>query len=224
MKGRKDTYIAIAIVVAALIIAFQPGEPGVLSVNGNGEVAAAPDTAGFSFYVDALRPGAGEAKAVVDSAQQAIVAKLVAAGVPRENIQTQSYSLRKEQRWSNGSYVDLGWRARSSLSVETGNVGNVGKLVDAVAANGGELGGQIRFYIRDDSALREKALAEAVAEAKEKAKAAAESAGVRLVRIKSITPGYNYYPVYRALSAEGANIEPGEEKMSATVSIIYEVA
>ena len=56
MKDRKDAYIAI--VLAALIIAFQPGESRTLSVNGNGEAAAAPDTASLTFYVSSLEPTA----------------------------------------------------------------------------------------------------------------------------------------------------------------------
>ena len=126
MKGNKDSYIAMAIVVAALIIAFQPTEPATLSVNGKGEVTAIPDSAEFSFYIDALRPSAMEAQSVINTKQNAIMAGLEEAGIPKQYIQTQSYLIHKEQRWHNGSYVDLGWRARSSFSIKDYSIDNLG--------------------------------------------------------------------------------------------------
>lgn len=229
MKDKKELYIAVAIVLAALVIAFQPGEAATLTVSGDGEVFAAPDTAEFSFYVNALAPTVDEAKSLVDSQQQEITAGLLLNGVPKENIQTQSYSIDKEERWDKESdtYIFVGWRVRTSISVKTKNIGSVGSLIDVVAENGGEMYGSIRFYIEDDEELREASMAEAIAEAKSKAESAAKEAGVRLVRIKSIAPSYNNYPIYRGyaeFAAAGAAIEPGEEEVSASVTIVYEVA
>ena len=89
------------------------------------------------------------------------------------------------------------------------------------------------FYVKDPDPIRERLLAEAVRDAKQRAQLMAEAAGVTLGRLQLLAD--QAQPVYRArhemayagvsmaMSDSATPIEVGEQTISVTVSVSYEV-
>lgn len=234
--------IAAGLIIATLLYVLASGfRPGTLSVSGDGEVTAAPDSARFCFAVDELQPTPARAKEAADKKHNSAVDKLLSLGVPKHNIQTQDYSLEKEEDYNKRTkrYKRLGYRARIIVLVRTNKIAEAGELIDAIANEGCELTGPIEFYVENDKPLRDQALAKAIAAAKAKAALISSESGVKLGRIQAINPSISIEFVapemelsrMRSLSSlvmdqhvtTKAGIEPGQKKVKATVAMIYEL-
>jgi uncharacterized protein len=98
-----------------------------------------------------------------------------------------------------------------------------------IAAGANQVNG-ISFDVAHPDQPADAALKDAIAQAKKKADLMAEAAGVKLVRILSITTGSGPRPVFAAFDGgmpRAANAVPvmaGERTVSATATIVWEIA
>ena len=110
---------------------------------------------------------------------------------------------------------------------------NLGKLIDGVSKAGSNKIDSLRFDTTDREEYKKKALELAVKDARSTAETVAQAAGVKIVNILSIRPGadipmpvYNDYAVRGKMAmAEAAPtpIEPGELRVNATVTMVFEI-
>lgn len=208
-----------------------------IRVSGVGEVRAKPDEARIELAVETQAPtarAAGEENARI---AERVIAALVRAGVPRGEIETRGYSLfpdYREPRPDDTDPVIRGYRAANMVSVRTERLDRVGALIDvALGAGANRLNG-IGFGLRNDAAPRAAALREAVAEARRAAEVMAAALGVRLGPVLDASTGVDPrppfpMPAYRmdmavAQSASARTpIEPGEQTVAATASLVFAV-
>ena len=110
------------------------------------------------------------------------------------------------------------------------DIGLVGKAIDAAFSAGADGMYGVQFTISDEkrAELVQQAIRAAVEDAEEKAKIIAESLGMKVVRIKSVSlSSQPIIPVprpaiaFKAAEAGGVPIEPGRATISASVSVIY---
>ncbi len=129
--------------------------------------------------------------------------------------------------------VIVGYEVRQSISVKVRDTEEVGALLAGVGEKGATDIYGPTFTIDDEDELQREARQKAIADAKLKAKQLADDLNVRLVRVVSFsengTPWYPMYAMkgYDVAAAEGARTVPeiplGENKISASVSITYEI-
>ena len=236
--------LAAPVLIAALALAprnaaaqDQPDTPQ-LSVRGQATVSVRPDVAvvtlGASVRRESAQAAFNQASAVVNQLQEFLRAQ----GVAERDITTRQLTLSPEfGRPAEGQGAPIvGWRATNILTVKIRDFSQIGAIVDGAArilGNDAQISG-ISFAVEDTDAIARGARALAVADARQRAEQIAAAAGVRLVRILSITENFapppTPQPVARvpvgvaAAPAAAPEIAPGEQNLTVSVEIVYEIA
>jgi hypothetical protein len=204
-----------------------------LTVSGTGEAAADADIVTIVLGVETRSESAAEA--VGDNARimaDAIEA-LKAAGVSEEEIKTSRFSIYPTRDWIDGRLSETVIFQVTNQVTATWDLSDgleVGALIDAAVGAGANTVESVTFGLRDPSPVQEEALVEAVVDAMGKAGVISQAAGVSLGRILSISEsGSAPIPMaesraYLAADASAMTpIVPGDVKVTATVTITYEI-
>jgi uncharacterized protein YggE len=232
----KPIRITIVVLVGAAVVALAGvGRPesaggadkpaGGITVIGTGKVKAVPDEAEFSLGVQSAGQTAREALTANSERMKHVLSALKAAGVAREDIQTQDVSV-------SPSYEDegqiSGYTTRNSVSVRIRNLARAGAVLDAATSAGANdvYGPTLSRSDRDE--LQAKALRSAVADARIKAETLADAADVQLGSVTAIEEGSagGYQPYFdTALAAKAADtpIEPGTQEIQAKVTVTFAI-
>lgn len=214
-----------------------------ISVQGEGEVFAVPDTAQFSFSV--IKEGES-AEAVQEEAARIsneAIAYLKENGVEDRDIKIIGYNVYPRYEWReiqcitypcpSGERELVGFEINQSIQVKVRDTEKAGELLAGVGDFGVEQISGLQFTIEDEDELQREARQEAVADAKEKAEALADDLGVRLVRIVNFNEYGSPTAYPRVESAYGLggsadskvtpDIPVGENRITSSVNITYEI-
>ena len=204
-----------------------------LDVVATGEVNRVPDIARISAGVVTTAPTATAALQQNADRMVAVRRALRAAGIADRDIQTSSINLypdyRHDERGSNPQII--GYRASNELMVTFRDIANAGKILDALVAQGAnQINGPMLGIDKPEAALDE-ARTKAVANARARAELYAKAIGKRVGRILSISEsGGHFAPppmvMMRAASADAAastGIEPGQQTLTASVQVSFEL-
>ena len=229
MKNRLLLGLALA---AALISPAFAADPSLrtLSMNGHGEVRAAPDVATINAGVTTTAPTAAAALAANSSRMTGVFAALKKLGVAEKNIQTTGFNI--SPQYTNGDNNSprrlTGYQVNNEVSVRLEDVSKVGAGLDALVAAGANQMNGISFDIAAPAPLLEKARADAIADARARAETYARAAGVSLGAIISISEGGASEPprpMYRvlAMAAPPPPVAAGQQSVTANVSVVWEI-
>lgn len=213
-----------------------------VSVQGEGEVFAVPDTALFSFSV--IKEAKTAAMAQEDGAQvtNQALAYLKENGIEDRDIKVVGYNVYPRYEWEQrvciaypcpqGDRKLVGFEINQSIQVKVRDTEKAGELLSGIGNFGVEQISGLQFTIDDEDALKREARQKAVADAKEKAEALAKDLDVDLVRIVSFneyggTPYFakaeSMYGVGGAADAVIPEIPTGENRITSQVNITYEI-
>ena len=191
-----------------------------ITVTGLGTVKSTPDEAEISLGVETEAATAKDALAENSARMARLLAALRGAGVKKEDIRTQEVSLYPR-------YEEDGFTARNSVLVKIRDLDRAGAILELAARSGANQTFGPSMSVSNREALESKALTAAVRNARTKAEALAEAAGVGLGRVTAIVEGSSGGPEPYALEARTADksvpIEPGTEKIQATVTITFAI-
>lgn len=202
-----------------------------LDVTAEGAVNRAPDLAviGAGVVTQALSASA----AMRDNAARmaATVAALKRAGVADRDIQTASINLSPQYRYADNKAPEItGYQASNQVSVRFRDIKRAGTILDALVAQGANQINGPSFSVENADAALDEARRDAIKTARARADLYAQAAGLRVKRILSISESAGYapppYPVMAMVRAEKAAdtaVEPGEQKLSVNVSVIFEL-
>lgn len=202
-------------------------------VAGDSIVQAQPDTALLTVSVVTQGKNALEAQQQNASQTDAVIRALKAAAGAGAEIKTSGYSLQPQRVYKeNQPPTIVGYEARNSVTVTTGELSKVGTIIDAAAQAGANDVAGVAFTIRQDRAVRDRALGEATREAVSKARVIAQALGGRVVRIIEVQEeGFQQRPpVPYQFATLGAGsqkvatpIEVGSLDISSRVQLIAEI-
>jgi hypothetical protein len=212
-----------------------------ISVQGEGEVFAVPDTATFSFSV--IKEGETAESVQSDAAEIAnkVIGYLKENGIEDKDIKTTSYNVYPRYEYEKrvcitfpcpqGERVLVGFEINQSILVKVRDTGKAGELLSGVGNFGVERISGLSFTIDDEDELQREARQIAVADAKEKAEALSDDLGVRIVRLVSFndfgSPRFAKFESVAFDSAIGGSVIPdipvGENRITSTVDITYEI-
>lgn len=201
-----------------------------LSVSGSGSVRVAPDWARLQVGVRTQAATAQAAAQQNTAAIARVIDALHQAGVPDKEIQTSDYSLGPAFEPGPSSSRPSGYQAIHMLSVGV-PADRAGAVLDAATEAGANQVGGVTFDVRDRDSLERQATNQAIDQARQAAEAAAAHAGLRLAGIRSLQVGSSG-PVPLAFSmrapavkeAASVPVQPGELTVTATVSVVFDVA
>lgn len=234
--------IRLAIVAAALALGVaacdsKPASPQSSDTNaprqvtviGNGKVQGAPDTLTVSASMEATAPDITAALNQTSQRQQAVITALGGAGVDKKDISTSQVSLQPQYN-IDGSTIS-GYRASNSIDVKIRKIDTASNILSLIANTGGEATriNSINYSITDDSQLVKDARARAFNDAKDRADQYAQLSGLTLGKVISIsevsggTPPPTPTPMPRAAMAEAVPLEPGQQTVGFSVTVVWEL-
>lgn len=199
-----------------------------ITVVGQGEAKATPDTAMVQIGVQSEAAAAREALTDNNAKMTALVAKLKELGVVAKDIQTSNLSI--YPRYDNEGREVLGYQVGNMVTVKVRNVGQTGALLDQVVEAGANSISGIMFMIDDAKTLEQQARDQAIANARTRAEAMAKAAGATVGQVYSITENIGTAPpmpmagsAREMLADVSVPVEAGEQTISAQVQITFEL-
>jgi uncharacterized protein YggE len=221
-------------VTLAASASTDPGRPSI-AVRGVGLVKGTPDTLRVVLGVETRAASARDALAANNDKARALVDTLKQKGVETKDIQTSQLSI--DPTYDDRGQRITGYQVRNQVTATLHNISGAGALIDAAADAAGDAVRvqSMGFSIDDDSALKAEARTQAVHEAQLQAEQMAKAAGVKLgaVRLISEVPANGATPVYERFAgvpkAAGAAdapppVEPGQQELSLTVDVVWDIA
>ena len=201
-----------------------------VTASGMGTTQAAPDMAEMSFGVTTLSADAESALDDASKVAEQIASALKEQGIAAEDIQTRDVSVYPQSADQDGKQVITGYQASLSVQVKVRDIAKLGEIISAANAAGANSIGGPTFTIDDPTPFREKAIDEAVADARKSAEAMAAAAGKSVGEVLSMSssdvgavPGLMYGASDLAGEARDVPIEPGQLDITANVVVVFEL-
>jgi len=215
----------------------------VITVSATSEVYAKPDLALSVFSVLSEAKTVAEALEDNTTKMNAIIAFVKGQGVEEKDIKTTNFNVSPRYEWyesrsctssycPSGERVLIGYEVSQSLQVKIRDLAKVGDIIEGAAEAGANQIGELQFTIDNEDLLKEEARGKAIEEAKAKADSLADQLGIRLIKITHFSESGEtptYYPSYAKSEALGmgggadVSIETGENKISVTVTLTYQI-
>lgn len=200
-----------------------------LDVVATGEVTRVPDIVRIGAGVVTQAPSAVEAIRQNAARMERVRAALARAGVQPRDIQTSNVSLQPDYRYAENQPPQLvGYRASNEVNVRFRDIAESGRILDALVAEGAnQINGPNLGLDRPEAALDEARVA-ALANARARAELYARSLNMRVRRVLLVSESGatlpQPMPVMRmAAQAADTRIEPGEQTLSVSLTVSFEL-
>ncbi|QND53734.1 SIMPL domain-containing protein [Phyllobacterium sp. 628] len=211
-----------------------------ITVTGEGEASAAPDTAVLSLVVLQEKPTAREALTANNDTMAKVLDAMKKAGIAERDLQTSGFSIDPRYVYpenKNGQQPQapkiVGYAVSNSLSVRVRDLKKVGEILDQSVTLGVNQGGNLTFTNDKPDTIIEEARKKAVANAIAKAKTLTEAAGVEVGKVIEISeqsfqprPYAAGAPRVKMMAAEASDSVPvaaGENSYNVTVNVTFEL-
>lgn len=232
-------------------------EPGhaLLTITGTAQSDVAPDVAMFSAGVTTQAANASDALAENSRKMDAVIAALKRSGIADRDIQTSNLSINPvysdpnrdammSARMTGQPYVPpppeqqlqkiIGYAVTNNVSVRQRDFKNFGQVIDTLVSAGANQVNGPSFSLDNPEPLLDRARAQAIRNARARAQLYADAAGLKIVRILSISEGGGYFQPrmeMRGYAMAGAPpppppapVQPGQLELNASVNVLYELA
>jgi uncharacterized protein YggE len=205
-------------------------------VNGQGSKTVTPDLATMTLGVSSQKESVAEAQAEAAAAMDNLMNALKDNGVAAKDIQTSYFSIDQVTRWNDDTNEEIvvGYKVSNMITAKMRDIDNVGTVIDAVAAAGGDLVriNGINFSVENPETYYEEVRELALQDAKAKAEQIANETGVTLGKPTYVVENSNYSTVvptyYRLDAAAGAEsvktaISAGETDITLNIQVAYAI-
>ena len=239
---RAINFLAIGALLAATLSVTaaqaQTAEPSApararVVVVGEGSVTVPPDYARIRAGVSTSAKTAKEASDANVTLMASVIAALVDAGIAKKDIQTSEFSIEPVYASSTASAGPKlsGYRVANQVNVTIHQISQVGDILDRLVKAGATDAGNVAFLVSERDKALDQAREAAMANARHKAELYARGSGLTLGRVAWITEVSDVEPfapmaarAKLAAPAQRVSIEPGENTMTARITVGFEVA
>ena len=237
----KTTLLALPLLLAATMsFAGHDHEAPRRSVNvsGQGEISVTPDRARLSVAVDQFAQEPKPAELAVNKIVKAYLAEVKALGIADKHLSTAGVSLQPEYVWDEKLRQNriTGYRARRDIQIYVEDLTKVGDLILSATKVGVNNVSPPQLESSLGRELSRKALVAATEDARAKAKLLADTLGVKLGAVRSISANDGGYPqpvmvkamaMRDSMAPESGNsqmgFEAGEIKVTANVQADFDL-
>jgi uncharacterized protein YggE len=199
-----------------------------ITVTGNGKITFVPDLAHVSVGVSS------DGRIAVDAwkANAEIVKRLFQVlkdySIDSKDMKTAGLNVSPKYVTPHGKQPQLvGYTVTYNLELTVRRLDRLGKVLDALVANGANRGMNISFSFSKLDTLVDQARAKAVSDARHKAELYVHGAGAHVGAVVAIAEGTGWQPmrIYYEKAAVGADlpVTPGQQEFTATVTVTYTI-
>jgi uncharacterized protein YggE len=207
-------------------------QPRTLNVSGNGMIYLTPDIAYIYIGVHTDDPDIALAVSHNNTQTQALVDALKNMDIAAADIQTSNFSVYTNQSYDKMSGQPTGtyFSVDNTVYITVRDLTKLGSLLNTAVGAGANNINSITFDVADKTAAMAQARQKAMANASTLAAELANTAGVKLGEIQTITYSDNSPMPYYGIGGGGASapnasvpIQPGQTQISVTVSVTYNI-
>ncbi len=230
-------YILVLLIAILVITAYAALKPlnvnvsgnvqqNIITVTGNYEVSVQPDKAEVFLGAETESPTALESQQRNAEIISNIKAALAPKNIPENAVETSSYSLQPVYDYSDSKNPRLvGYKTIHMLKIKLQDIGKSGTAIDAAVGAGANRVDGVQFSVSNEQEYRSQALREASKNARQKADSIASGLGVGVKKVVQASEGFvNIIPIFvKAAEAASTDISPGQVKITASVSVSYEI-
>ncbi|HEX7322421.1 MAG TPA: SIMPL domain-containing protein [Mycobacterium sp.] len=206
------------------------GAPRQVTVVGSGQVEGVPDRLTVDAGIESVASDITAAMNLTNERQQAVIDALVDAGVENKDISTTQISLQAQYGSSEPASTVTGYRATNTIRVRVAQE-SASQVLAVIVSSGRDAAriNSVTLSIADDSALVRDARTHAFEDARNRAEQYAQLSGLKLGKVVSISEtsgstGPTTLPVARSAMAAPAPIEPGEQTVGFSVTVVWELS
>ena len=212
--------------------AVAPAAGTLLNISATAEARRVPDVATLSAGV--VTEAADGNSAMRQNAQQMdkVVAAIRAAGIAERDVQTSGINLGPRYQYADNQAPKItGYQASNTVSLKVRDITRLGKVLDALAAQGANQINGPSFEIDQPEPVRDEARMAALKQAQDRAQTYAKSLGMQVRRIVSISEngGGGMRPMMMSAPAASMRAEmdtpvaAGETTVSVSLDVVFEL-
>lgn len=212
-----------------------------LTLSAEGRVTRAPDLAVFTAGVTSQGKTAAAALAANSADMNKVIAALKKAGIADRDIQTSNLNLNPiyapQRTMPDGQVYPaqpeiVGYQVNNQVTVRQRNLAQFGRVIDTLVSAGANQVNGPSFEMDNSDAALDEARGEAMKKARARADLYARAAGLRVVRVLTISEGGGYAPpppvmyarMEMAKDSAPTPISAGEVSLNTSVAVSFELA
>jgi uncharacterized protein YggE len=205
-----------------------------ISVSGSGRVSVMPDIARIDVGIEVTGETVAEARGEAADAMDAVMEALKDNGIDEADIKTRFFNIYPQYSYRDEEAPEIvGFTVNNQVTVTVREIDNASEVLDAAIEAGGDavrVNG-ISFTVDEPEEFLDQARADAIADARSRAETLADAAGVDLGSVRSISESTSFVGDQRFAVPEAAfdsaggatSISPGEQELSVSVSVVFDV-
>lgn len=194
-----------------------------MTVTGNASLSIEPDT--VSIQLEVMTENRQLSQAQQENAQKMnqVIQSLLQLGIPKENIQTTEFRINPMYDYVDGKQLFRGYQVSNTITVQTKDINQAGKIIDTAVQNGVNQVSNIQFSVENKHAYYQQALRTAVQDAISKAESIAKTLNVNfdpipIKIVEEVSGNPTTFKTYATMeNSNSTPIEPGQINISATV-------
>jgi uncharacterized protein YggE len=206
-----------------------PNKPNRLTVAGEGSVFVNPDTAMITIGVITENQNLSAAQKENTDKTAAVINSLLGLGISQKDIQTTTYRIEPQYDYENGKQIFRGYKVEHQFQVTIKDLSKIGQVIDKAVASGANFVSSIQFTVSNPDVFYNQALTLAIQNAQQKAIVMARALQVTLnpvpIAVTELSQNVPPRPIpFQAMALaqdSGVPIQPGENKITASVKIDY---
>jgi len=192
-----------------------------ISVNGSGQVTMNPDLAYINIGVQSQSEQVAEALAENNEKAQSVATSLRELGIEDKDIQTSSFNIFPQQNYGpEGQVTSTTYVVNNTVNVTVRDLQLMGRLLDVVVSTGANSINGVTFDVQDKSQAVAEARRLAVESARSQAEEMAQTAGVTLGELQTMSVYSSQPSVFSYDAKGGMGMNAGQVPVSAGQLII----
>jgi uncharacterized protein YggE len=227
---RRLLFLLVTLLPLALPALADEPKAATLTAAGEASVFVVPDIAVVTIGVSSTGRTAQAALSQNNNNMQAVLAAIKAAGIEDKDVGTAGLNVSPTyapDRDPNPGKI-VGYSVANEVRVTIHDFVQAGNVLDKVVAAGANQVNGIAFELSDRGGPTDQALKAAVADAARKAGLMADAAGVKLVRLISLSTQESrpvqFGPLPMAMAKTAVPVMSGQQQITADVTGVWEIA
>ena len=210
-----------------------PADGTLLSVSASADAKRVPDVANISTGVVTQAPDANAAMRANAVQMDKVMTAIRAAGIADRDVQTSGINLNPQYNYKDNAPPTItGYQASNTVSMTVRDLSKLGKVLDTLVEQGANQVNGPSFEIDKPDEAYDEARVGALKKAQSRAKIYADSLGLNVRRIVSISEGGSSMPrpmpMMRMMSADAGmaketSVAPGETTLSVNLDVVFEL-
>lgn len=200
----------------------------IMTVTGNGKVVANASYVQLQIEVTTQGKNVQQAQQENASIMNRVIQSIMALTIPKENIQTATYTIAPIYDYVDGKQVFKGYEVANAITVKIPDTNLVGVVIDTAVENGANRISSIQFKIDNADAYYQQALSLALHNAQMKANTIAQTMqlSVHPQPIEIVEENESGPVLYKSMAMADSSmvtpIEQGQITISAAVRVTFQ--